>query len=295
MRIAISCWGGLAGQLSGLATAIWVQDYLQRPVTIHFHNGGISRRDWEISDLATGFRVRTIRENAEIYGNSEKARLDERLLAKAILKAHQLGDPLRITCVGARIDAGLVQRVEPWTLSVWGYPTDWSRILGALPDLSDRITRSGRPNFFVGAGQGNYIAVHWRLGDYVQSRSANAFHGTISARSILDAISLLPETDLPVRLFTDSPDIALKQMSREGSLSGIDIVQQSIWQDLVDMTRGKYFIGSHSGVSLWAALARKHSGCDQVLLPDRWFRTETLKEFDPNQSLTYDEYPVEFD
>ena len=66
MKLRVHCYGGLAGQLAGLAYAMWVENELARRPVLVFHDGGVSRRPLEISDLVKGYETHVLHENAAL-------------------------------------------------------------------------------------------------------------------------------------------------------------------------------------------------------------------------------------
>jgi hypothetical protein len=156
--------------------------------------------------------------------------------------------------------------------TVSGYPTDYRIIEESWDLLSSMISSSGHPDFTSETGKEDTVAVHWRLGDYLQ----NNYHGAISATSLGNCLRYANTEDKQIKIFTDSPEIADNLVQNSQSFSGFrqncEIFSGDIWSDLFEMTRSKVFVGSHSGVSFLAALALRSDNADsQTWLPDKWF------------------------
>lgn len=278
--------GGLAGQVFAIGYAAWLAVDHGRSVHLQFHDVGTSISRLAVRGLlsartteALGItyseelgnwpppfpaklktRVLDRTESEPIENGSVFSRTVGSPLAHAIrqaLFAPKLRVITRADCLGARRGATLI-----------GYPSDMQIIEDSWPQLSRIIASSSSPDFAHGAGLQDSVSVHWRLGDYV----GNAFHGAVSWRSISDALKLANRENNPVRVFTDSPNLARDIIQRDFYSEGIEITSEGIWSDLFKMTRSRVFIGSNSGVSFLAALAlRQDNPLSKTWLPDRWF------------------------
>lgn len=299
MKIRVHCWGGLAGQLTGLITAMWIEKELGRTPYIIFHDGGVSRRPLEIRDLGSGYEIRVAHESAAIdTGNAQNHLTSQVLKFKCRVS-------MIVGCAGRAMklilpEEALTQEtlrngVHPLTLSCRGYCPDLRMHRDVLDELSRRIATTSRPNFLEDAGREPFIAVHWRLGDYLMNPNANEFHGTITTSSLERAISSIPESDLPVRIFTDSVDLVKIRIVESEQLRSAVIVSQDIWTDLYEMSRAQYFIGSHSGVSLWAALAIERGGRGSVFLPSSWVKNNSSGDYEPLGMDVFHRYECSFD
>ncbi len=172
---------------------------------------------------------------------------------------------------------GLIRKVDLLALAgqrirLHGYPIDFSVMEAVQDELSVALQSSGYPNFLRPTENRDTIAVHWRLGDYVN----NHFHGVVTACSLVQGLDLLhPDWKAQgLEIYTDSPN--LLRNKRIGSmLANPKIISGDIWNDLYRMSSAGYFLGNHSGISQWAALsilARKDAA--RVVLPFNWFRPE---------------------
>jgi hypothetical protein len=158
---------------------------------------------------------------------------------------------------------------------ICGYPTDYRIIEESWDLLASMIAASNYPDFAHKTGRDDTVAVHWRLGDYVQ----NECHGAVSWQSLSNCIKNANKEDMPVRIFTDSPGLAELTIRESQGSCEYEIVSGDIWSDLFSMTRSRVFIGSHSGVSFLAALAlmsdNPHSA---TWLPNAWFLDQNFDD-----------------
>lgn len=125
--------------------------------------------------------------------------------------------------------------------------------------------------------------------------NANKFHGTVSMSSLDRAVRSLPEPDLPIRIFTDSVELVRMRVRASNLFRSAQIFKQDVWTDLYAMSRANYFIGSHSGVSLWAALAIEKSGQGSVFLPSSWVKDNSKGDFEPTGINSFNRYECDFE
>ena len=108
-------------------------------------------------------------------------------------------------------------------------------------------------------------------------------------------MAILPSSGLPVRIYTDSPDLAGMRIENIDQLSQATVIKHDIWTDLHDMSRAQYLLGSHSGVSLWAARAIEYGGQGTALLPSKWFKDDSAAEFVPQGLETFSRFENRFE
>lgn len=175
-----------------------------------------------------------------------------------------------------------------------GYPSDLSVVEQSWSSFRQALAESGKPNFADAAGNDDFVAIHWRLGDYV----GNSFHGAVSWDSISSLLSAKKVAGKKIRLFTDSPELASKMIQEAGFREDIDIVSGSIWGDIYEMSRAKVFIGTNSQVSLLVAIAIKKSRKQAIVfLPKPFFSTAKWRQFflpPPKHRLRFRYYPADF-
>ncbi len=289
--ITLSVPGGLAGQLFAIGYGAWVSSKRHIPVHIVFHHmgssigklGAIGVLNSEIAkSLGISFSVADtswppesrLIQTASRFTPDSLFRLTRAATFGFYLALQGSHSPQKSPTspvvsypLGARklLNAPLGARIS-------GYPTDYRIIEESWDLLSRMISTSGYPNFVDETGKEETVAIHWRLGDYLQ----NSYHGAVSGSSLANCLKYANVDNLPVKLFTDSPDIAEKVIRDSPSLSNYlrdyEIVSGDVWSDLFGMTRSKVFIGSHSGVSFLAALAlRSNNSQAMTWLPDKWF------------------------
>ena len=288
--ITLSVPGGLAGQLFAVGYAAWIASKRQVPVHIQFHHmgspiGKLGAIGVLETDVAKDLGITFSEVDSSWPATSRLSQFTSRLTVDSLVrevKDAALGLLLKLQGT----DDGLAKRfsaaaepLAPRALlkaalgsTLVGYPTDYRIIEESWGVLRTMISASGYPDFTQDTGKEGTVSMHWRLGDYVQ----NNYHGAVSARSLSNCLKYGNPDDLPIKLFTDSPDLAKHLLSVSLPLSrfrhNTEVISGDIWSDLYGMTRSKVFIGSHSGVSFMAALAlRSDNSSAQTWLPDKWF------------------------
>lgn len=260
--------GGVAGQLFAVGYAAWISTKRQVPVHIQFHHLGSS-----IGKLGVGAVLES--EVAKSLGITFSVTGDN--WPPTPSKA----DDWSVSSLTSRVRKKLFGDVIPWeTISsdtllsassgatISGYPTDYRIIEESWEFLSKMIASSTYLDFTHNTGREDEVSIHWRLGDYVQ----NKYHGAVAWGSIKNCLRYANPEGMPVKVFTDSLDLAGRVIREFRGLDEFELVSEDIWSDLFGMTRSRVFIGSHSGVSFLAALAlRSNNTSSETWLPNTWF------------------------
>lgn len=282
--ISIFTAGGLGAQLSGLSYALWLRKYQHKPIKITFREKGLSFYPIIIEDLLFDFDYKILKQ----IDNSDAPKAIQLVISQnripvPLKKCVQLVRSVVKKCIdrfGVRLEQQhlsrqKMQRVNKLTRWIHGYHTDWSIIDEVWPELSSLISRHRILNFMCNAGLEESIAIHWRLGDYLTNSSANHTHGTVSLEAILDCLEkVIGESKIEkIKIFTDSPEDVIEKLAELHPSQKFEIISGNIWEDLYQMSRSRVFIGSHSSISGWAAMAIARSGLNSIVyLPTEWFK-----------------------
>lgn len=281
--LSLHAWGGLGGQILALAYAVWITKHHKRAVKLIFHDGGASLRPLELSDVLESDYIKNMNITyTKVHDFTANSSADT---AFGILssKMKQILKPVKAyvfkkmkirpkTYILPDITMSEIIHLSPETIELNGYTTDYSVFEEVQTEICEALQYSNQPNFLLNGGQDNSLSIHWRLGDYIN----NPFHGTVTFESISGAIGLLklpPKT--PITLYTDSPSIALKLVKESGFVRDIEIKSSTIWNDMFQMSRSKYFIGNHSAVSLLVSLSIQSGNPEtSIFFPSKWFANE---------------------
>lgn len=268
-RATFRVFGGLAGQLFGLAYAIYLHDYRKYRVRLVFDSGGSSHRPLAVGDL---LRTQGVEKRGISWGH---------IHSKLGVERSSLSDKARLAFSGlypATDRFGLVTKedldqLDSRAIRMHGYPTDFRVVECVGPDLGEIMAQSNMPDFLNQREKTEDISIHWRLGDYVD----NPLHGVVTLDSIAEGLTILDPSwrNKNLSLFTDSPEIAKSGAVRQ-RLGNVSVISNDIWSDVNQMVSSGAFLGNHSGISQWVAysmLAQDSSA--NVVLPTQWFASET--------------------
>jgi len=272
--ISVRISGGLGNQLFQLALAIHLRDVIGVPVVLDRQFYSQEQRLWdqrsfEIGALQHGFRVLRGR------GQSTRLRAFPRLLKQRIItrgaKLERIDDVIRRAAVAVNRDpiaesyAALAEAEPPW-FQYSGAALSNTATLRSV--LERRI-----PTAFMRESVSPYIGVHSRLGDYLR-KGVDDFLGATDPSSLMEHGRQLSQKHggLPIRVFTDSPEIFgdLCPESRVGPYELSTAI--SSWDALTEMARSHAFVMSNSTLSWWAAFlvtAYRDEPTD-VLIPYPW-------------------------
>jgi hypothetical protein len=263
-RLTMQVYGGLGGQLAGLAYAIWMHDNYQVETRLVFNSGGVSHRPLSISKL---LHLKEITSRGityfQIHGVvGSRGRTVRQMIEPWVVGLRPLTHDFEII---TREDFAQMQGNR---MRVKGYPVDFRVMDSIFEELRFAVGGSGYPNFLEQQPPRNTIAIHWRLGDFV----GNHFHGVVTSDSIAEGLDICcPQwRNKTLEIYTDSPDL-LANGRFQSVLGDYKVISGDIWSDLRGMCSASSFLGNHSSISQWAALSMVRNATDPtVVLPTRW-------------------------
>lgn len=129
--------------------------------------------------------------------------------------------------------------------------------------------------------QNDYVAIHYRAGDYIDDPTAQ--HPRCSKEYYEKAMAVFPEGTRFI-LFSDNPTSWCEIMQIDNMLY---YDGNSYIEDFKIMKCCKHFIIANSSFSYMAALLSEHPD-KKIIMPSRWFGSQMPPEFD-----TKDIYPPE--
>lgn len=295
--LRISSTGGLGAQLCALSYGLWLTKHTERHVRIHFFEKGLSYfpiviqkilhgMSYQIQHSATGLESKVDNESTVIYKYLTELRILTSYKFSLILRF--FARKLRLVISSENLTLEKLQEIRAYTLRVSGYHTDWRIMAEMWPETQRRISTLIERDFRDGLASKEHISVHWRLGDYLNNPEANKTHGTISPHSLIDCILNVSQNSgfKVVKVYSDSPDLAKELLLDYLPGMQVSFPRGEILKDLFNMTRATAFIGSHSSISTWAALAIiKHNPNAFVYLPDVWFKQPPPGFYEPGTNF----------
>lgn len=145
--------------------------------------------------------------------------------------------------------------------------------LGVRTALAERLGRALGPRPDSDASS-EVIGVHVRLGDYVSDPLATAMMGRTGPSYYADAVADLRSElgDLPVRVFTDSPDLVADVLA--GVPGPLDVAPfADPWSGLRALSSCAALVLSNSTFSWWAAFVATvlDDRTVPVVMPEPWY------------------------
>jgi hypothetical protein len=283
MKAIVKCSGGLGAQLLAIAYCIWLNKNKNKKTTIQFTEQGVSHRHFVVADLLKNIDFRVIKSPIQLESNGgiSKAKLGSAYVhfgKRARLKfRRRMKSGLQLTKVliyRPNLSLEEIDKVRAWTRFIDGYHADLRILKEVWSDLSRLIEEQRPQNFISNAGSAKTLSVHWRMGDYIESE-ANLTHGVIHPNEIVKQIrSVVNEHHIEkILIFSDSLLTAKSHLCEVDFGVDITFVEGDIWNDMTQMAESRFFIGSHSSISILVAFAILDKNPDAVVcLPDKWFK-----------------------
>ena len=277
LPIGLRVMGGLGNQLFQLAVAIHLRDVVGVPVVLdrQFYADDwpdMDNRDLEIEALPHGFtmiRGRSMQRMSRIRNlpRTVQRRLTTRgarsvLFNDAVAEARAVTDP----SPKALALIALSENEPPFFQSA-GPPLANAEVMRSL--LEGRI-----PLAFQPVVDAPYVAVHSRLGDYLNDRW-RAELGPTDPASLLALGRQLSQRHggLPVRVFTDSPGL-FTQLCPNSPTDPYELSDAvTSWDVLTGLARASALVMSNSTLSWWAAFIATWYRTEpvEILMPHPWY------------------------
>lgn len=280
--LAVRVMGGLGNQLFQLAAALHLRDAIGVPVVLdrQFYAqewDSMDPRHFEFDELPHGFTVIRGR------GSASRLRALPRIVHRRLVTR---GAPVILVdhAIGAA-QAG--DRSDPRTraiaeLAEHDPPRFQSAALARMSASSMRPLLEARiPTALLPEQDAPYVGVHCRLGDYLDPQWRSRL-GAVDPTSLIALGRTLSRRhgDLPIRVFTDSPEI-LRHLCPTSAVGPYEISSaRSSWDALAEMARSQAFVMSNSTLSWWAGfIATTYRDEDiEVLTPHPWRVTESFSD-----------------
>jgi hypothetical protein len=279
-RITIKCSGGLGAQLFAIGYCIWIKEKTGRDLTIKFIETGISQRSFVVGDLLGTINLKilhvarsmgTVEQPSLISWSSTRKNSIRNFVRQSL---RRLLIAMKVYVYSENLSIETLSRIKPWTIYIDGYHADLRIINSVWHQLSDQIVKARPTNFVSTPTIPNLVSIHWRLGDYLNSK-ANETHGVVHWNSLYEKITEIQavyEVE-KVIVFTDSPEIAKELILSKPLFCSLEVKSSDVWSDMFEMSAASFFIGSHSSISTLVSLAIVNDKeTAQAFLPDTWFK-----------------------
>ena len=247
-KIKIHCWGGLGSQLYAVALRLELQAiYPSRKFMIICHESGVTKRVAEISHFFPDSVL-----SVHDYRDSKKLGMDSQ-----VPKYYKFKNRLRrviiriLRKVSVVVDGDRVPelaQIRLWTVQIRGHYSERKLDKNALTNLRFLLERSSKIQ--VIRGESEDIFVHYRLGDLLTLVEKSP----VDAERIIHVIKGLHNRHgSSIKLFSDSPDRAIELLAPGKFDVKVNHNLNSL-DTLLALIHSKYFVGTNSKISVWAAV-----------------------------------------
>lgn len=166
----------------------------------------------------------------------------------------------------------MIRRIRPWNLRVFGFHQNLNSAVTAYELLKEVFADKSRQ--YPDSGDQPYVAVHARLGNYLNVETAR-FHGITNPEWLMaKALEIATETKVDkIRVFTDSPDEFVKRTKQIHDCEVEIDNSHTSWEALLGMARATGLVISNSTLSWWAAFLATQVWEREipVVAPRPWF------------------------
>ena len=252
-RVKIHCWGGLGSQLYALSMFLKLETrFPYRNFVIVFHTGGVSSRTYELSKFIASYKIIDdfVRiESADIANSFSKKSFHRALLDFFKLIFIKTG------FLALANDDSQFNKVKPWVFSIRGHYSDISiedeiinviySKLKLLTTSSDLIQVSRK------------FSIHVRLGDLLTLESKSPTNSLVLREQINKILNI---HDLnAIDLFSDSPQLALKQIENDFGFCEISVYKVSPFDTVCCLANSLVLLGTSSKISIWSSIMKLRS------------------------------------
>jgi hypothetical protein len=266
-RVHVLLIGGLGNQLFQLAAGLYLNEHCG--LKTKFNSA------WFMSPQRFRRMGMTPRRMlmGELLREGERSSLSQRQIRVAFLFSRFVRS---LTVIEADADDTPLERVSVRTIILSGYFQKSRYVKSVQGSLIQRMKESNEFSPLVPNQLEPRIAIHMRLGDYVDNVSAKAFHGLTSVQYYVTAAhQMIQETGLNhILIVSDEPQNAYKIFTSAFDKGGIEISyidNSTEMNDLALLSHSAGIIISNSSFSWWAAWLGSTNLGAKVIAPTPWF------------------------
>jgi hypothetical protein len=266
-RVHLLLIGGLGNQLFQLAAGLYIND--NSKLRIRFSSSWFSSTQ----------RFRRMRMTprqmliSEILLDEEQSSLSRRKVRLVFFCSRFIR-----SLVVSESDANdtPLERISSSTKLLSGYFQNYRYVESVQDSLLKRFSESETFKTLIPRQLKPRIAIHIRLGDYVDDASARAFHGLTSIEYYVTAAhQMIQETGLrEILIISDDPRKARNMFTAAFEMTDIEIshVENSTeMEDLALLSHSAGIVISNSSFSWWAAWLGSNTLGARVIAPTPWF------------------------
>ena len=252
--IRVHCWGGFGSQLFAVIQCWYLADrFPTRKIVLIIHTSGVTKRNVEITELLSGFRVITkndFKEPSTInLGASHRASYSEKMKGIAIrISKYFL---IRMGFISSLKDENALKSLKPWIVSLRGHYTNLPLARSHLIKLRDAIVeQAGALTTPKIARQ--TLAVQYRLGDLLNLKQKSFIEPELLTNVVSDQLNPVEIKDITI--LSDSPKEATELL--DANRRGWTVKNLSPIETIDFCLTSKRFVGTNSKLSFWIAIFR---------------------------------------
>jgi len=256
MALTIHIWGGLGSQLYALGLLIDLKrNFPNRKFKCIFHTGGVTQRLPEIVNFLEGLATYSVvHDFTDVKKNESQVKIPQDTFRRGFQSPRSLGIKF-LHSTGLVSNFNESTRVFPWTIAIRGHYRTRALTYHSLQTIASRIQEHMPIN-----DDPDHLVIHFRLGDLIGLKD------TIAPSRLALAVQgkFLIKEDLRSLVYSDSPDLARKQLSPLLSIE--QFPSKDVWSTLVDCIRSQIFVGTNSKISYWAIYLRLTENPDSICM-----------------------------
>jgi hypothetical protein len=163
-----------------------------------------------------------------------------------------------------------------------GYFQDYNQVDRNWNALRARLNNSQKFKklFIAPGGQGTYICIHVRRGDYLNSMNSRAFHGLLKFDYFLRCVSKIEQHHnfTEIRIITDEPTEVMYLVNKlENKDYKVKVVGKNEVEDLKELVSSGALILSNSSFSWWGGFFASKLYASDVYAPEPWVVNKNYK------------------
>jgi len=247
-RLKIHCWGGVGSQLYALAVYEKLLDRMpNRKFIFIFHNGGVTERQFELSNYVHEVYIEKDYHDANFNSNqkTDKAKyLSSKfnLFLKFIL--------LKFGILATANNEFEYMKIKPWVLTLRGHYSDINIPKHIVNKIWNNINSTNKVMKEL-SGQ-SILCVQIRLGDLLTIDSKNPTDSLIVINKICE---LLQKYEIrKILVFSDSSQIALGMLKSKFNNIEIFATDFTALDTILALSKSNLFLGTSSKISIWATI-----------------------------------------
>ena len=185
--------------------------------------------------------------------------------------------------------------LQPWTRHIVGYFQNSVMTDSIWESLRTRLFKTPPFSLLLEPPSETYVAVHVRLGDYLQVSSAEQTHGTCSMQYYINGIAKATEVSKCqyVKVVSDDIDATRTMFSESTVLAdySFDFIDGNTEvEDLAVLSQARSVVMSNSTFSWWGAYIAHKERNALIIYPSPWFNTDKIQ---PQELFCDDWFSIE--